>query len=120
MRKVENSTNDKVEIIITWNIQKIQSYFNSKDKVKHHSCVMYRGISSCDADYIGERIRNSNLRWNEHVTRKDKNSHRVKYLKDHFLQDFRWFVLSRASKNCLKRKILEAYYIRTCQPSFKN
>ena len=120
MGKVENSTNDKVEIIITWNTQKIQSYFNSKDKVKHHSCVMYRGISSCDADYIGERIRNSKLRWNEHVPRKDKNSDRVKYLKDHFLQDFRWFVLSRASKNCLKRKILEAYYIKTCQPSFKN
>ena len=51
MRKVENSTNDKVEIIITWNTQKIQSYF-SKDKVKHHSCVMYRGISSCDADLL--------------------------------------------------------------------
>ena len=38
--------------------RKIQSLFNNKDKVKHHSCVIYRGICSCGADYIGEAIRN--------------------------------------------------------------
>ena len=114
MRKVENFTNDKVKVIIIRNTRKIQSLFNNKDKVKHHSCVIYRGICSCGADYIGETIRNSEIRWNEHITGKYKNSDCVKHLSGHFDHELRWFVLSRASKNYLKRKILEAYYIKTC------
>ena len=58
MEKVEYFTNDKVKVIIIWNACKIQSLFNNKDKVKHHSCMIYRGISSCGADYIGETTRN--------------------------------------------------------------
>ena len=49
VRKVENFTNDKVKVIIMWNTQKINSLFNNKDKVKHHSCMIYRGICSCGA-----------------------------------------------------------------------
>ena len=79
--------------------------------------MIYRGICSCGADYIGETIRNSEIRWNEHSTGKDKNSDCAKHLNDHFDHEF---VLSCASKNCLKRKILEAYYIKTCQPSLNN
>ena len=52
---------------------KIQSLFNNKDKVKHHSCVAYRGTCSYGANYIGETIRNSQIRWNEHITGEDKN-----------------------------------------------
>ena len=120
MRKVENFTNNQLKVIIIWNTRKMQSLFKNKDKVKHHSCLIYRGICSCSADYIGETIRNSEIRWNEHITGKDKNSDCVKHLSGHFDHEFRWFVLSRASKNCLKRKILEAYYIKTCQPSLNN
>ena len=82
--------------------------------------MIYRGICSCGADYIGETIRNSEIRWNEHSTGKDKNPDCVKHLNDHFGREFQWFVLSGASKNCLKRKILETYYIKTCQPSLNN
>ena len=39
----------------------MQSLFNNKDKLKHHSCVIYRDIFSCGADYIGETIRNSEI-----------------------------------------------------------
>ena len=120
VRRVENFTNDKVKVIIIWNTRKIQSLFNNKDKVKHHSCVIYRGICSCDANYIGEKIRNSEIRWNEHSTGKDKNSDCVKHLNDYFGHECQWFVLSRASKSCLKRKILEAYYIKTCPPLLNN
>ena len=52
----------------------MQSLFSNKDKVRHHSCVIYRGICSCGADYIDETIRNYEKRWNEHITGKDKNS----------------------------------------------
>ena len=98
----------------------MQSLFNNKDKVKHHSCVIYRGMCSCGAGYIGETIRISEIRWNEHINGKDKNSDCVKHLNNPFDHEFRWFVLSRASKICLKRKILETYYIKTCQPSLNN
>ena len=54
---------------------------------------------------------------NEHITGKNKNLDCFKHLNDHFDHEFWWGFLSRASKNCLKRKILEAYYIKTCQPS---
>ena len=37
LRKVENFTNDEVKVIIILNTWKIQSLFNNKDKVKHHS-----------------------------------------------------------------------------------
>ena len=78
--------------------------------------MVYCGICSCSADYIGEKIRNSETRWNAHITGKDKNLDCVKHLNDHFDHEFRWFVLFGASKNCLKRKISEAYYMKTCQP----
>ena len=38
MRKVENFTNDEVNVIIIWNTQKVQHLFHNKDKVKNHSC----------------------------------------------------------------------------------
>ena len=81
--------------------------------MKHHSCVIYRGIYSCGVDYIGETIRNSELKWNEHITGKDKSSYCVKHLNDNFDHEIRWFVLSRAFKNCLKRKILQAYQMNS-------
>ena len=79
------------------NTRKIQSLFNNKDKVNHHSCVIYRGICSCGADYIGETIKNSEIRWNEHITGKDKTSNCVKHLSDNFDHEFGWFVFSGAS-----------------------
>ena len=81
--------------------------------------MIYRNICSFGADYFGETIRNSEIRWNEHIIGWD-NSDCVKHLNDHFHQEFRWIVLCPASKNCLKHKILEAYYITTCQPSINN
>ena len=98
MRKVENFTNEKVKVIIIWNTQKMQSLFINKDKVKHHSCVIYRGICLCGADYIGETIRNSERIQNGYITGKDKNSDCVTHVNDHFDHGFRWFVLFRASK----------------------
>ena len=69
------------------------------------------------ADYIGETIRNSEIRWKEHSTGRDKKSNCVKHLDDNFNLEIQWFVLSRASKSGLKWKISEAYYIKIRQPS---
>ena len=53
---------------------KIQSLFNNKDKRKHHICVIYYSICLCGAYYIDETIIISEIRWNECITGKDKNS----------------------------------------------
>ena len=60
---------------------KAQSLFPVKGKVDDYSCVIYRGDCSCDQNYIGETVRNTKMRWNEH---KDKNSKSepAKYLKE--------------------------------------
>ena len=82
--------------------------------------MIYQSICSCGADYIGKTIRNSEIRWNEHINEKDKSSDCVRHLKDHFDHEFRWFILSCSFKNYLKRTILEAPYIKTCPASLNN
>ena len=59
---------------------------------------------------IGEMLRSSEIRWNEHMTEKDKNSDSVKHLNDNFDHELQWFVFL----------LLEAYYIKTCQPSLNS
>ena len=74
MKKVENFSSDQVKVIIIWNDRKVHSLFNEKDKLKHHSWVIYCGICSCGANYIGETIGISEIRWIKHITGKDENS----------------------------------------------
>ena len=45
-----------------WNSRKIHSSPDNKDEVKHHSSVIYHGICSCGANYIGETMKNSEIR----------------------------------------------------------
>ena len=54
----------EVRFNIIWNNCKIQSLFNNKDKVHHLSCVIYKYVCSCGANYIGETIRNVKIRLN--------------------------------------------------------
>ena len=54
VNKLEIFTNCRVKFNIVWNTRKIKSLFNYKDKVSHYSCIIYRGICSCGADYIRE------------------------------------------------------------------
>ena len=72
--KLQTFTNGKVRYHIIWNAYKIQFLFNNKDKVLHLSCVIYKSVCSCGADYVGETIRNVKIRWNERESRIDKNS----------------------------------------------
>ena len=88
MRKVKIFPKDKAKEIIIWNTRKIQSFFNNKDKVNDYSCVIFRGICSCGADFTGEKIRNCKIRWNEHITGKDRNLDCVKHLNHNFDLEF--------------------------------
>ena len=50
--------------------------------------VSYIAVCSCGADFTGEEIRNCKIRWNEHITGKDKNSNFVKHLNHNFDHEF--------------------------------
>ena len=52
INKLQTFTNGKVRFNMIWNTREIQSLFNNKDKVQHLSCVIYKGVSSCGADYL--------------------------------------------------------------------
>ena len=89
----------------------------NKYKVQHLSCVIYKGVWSSGADYIGETIHNVIIRWNEHESGIDKNSECFKHLQEHSSHGFQWSVLSIASRNTFKQKFLEAYFIKIMAPS---
>ena len=55
-------TNGKVRFHIIWNIRKIQSLFNNKDKAQHLSCAFAKAFCSCGEDFNGETIRNVKIR----------------------------------------------------------
>ena len=90
---------------------------NNKDKVQHLSRVIYKGVCSCGADYIGETTQNVKIRWNEHESGIDKNSEYFRHLKEDSSHGFQWSVLSIAPRNTFKWKILEAYFIKIMVPS---
>ena len=60
--KLKTFTNCKVRFYIIWNIRKIQSLFNNKDKIQLLCYVIYKGDCSCGADDIGKTIRNVKIR----------------------------------------------------------
>ena len=113
-------TNGKVRFHIIWNIRKIQSFFNNKDKAQHLSCAIYKGFCSCGEDFNGETIRNVKIRWNEHESGIDKNSECFKHFQEHLSHGFHWSVLSVAPRNTFKRKILEACFIKIMVPSLNS
>ena len=87
--------------------EKLKYLFNNKDKVSHYSCMIYRGICSCWADYIGVTVRNAQLRWNEHENGTDKNSECVKHLNENDTNGFKWFILSLTPELYLKGRFLK-------------
>ena len=116
--KFQTFTNGKVRFHIIWNTRKISLF--SIIKVQHLSCVIYKGVCSCGADYIGETIRNVKVRWNEHERGIDKNLECFKHLQEHLSPGFNWLVLSIAPRNTFIQKILEVYFIKIMVPSLNS
>ena len=87
-----------------------------KDKVWHLSCVIYNGICSCGETYVGEIIRNFEIRWDKHNDA-NKTSEPAKHLARKIEHEFSWYVLARGPVNILKRRILETYFIKLIVPS---
>ena len=110
--KVNYFTNEKCLFNVVWKTRKEQSLFPLKDKVDHYSCVIYRGDCSCDQNYIGERVRNAKIRWNEHEDKNSK-SEPAKPLKETPTYTFTRSIISKAPEKFRKRRVVEAYFIKT-------
>ena len=119
IRKLEQFTNNEYQIKIIWNTTKLRSLFKIKDKTLHQSNVIYEGECTCNAKYIGETERNAQTRWSEHNSN-DGKSRPSKHLIDNPTHEFSWRILSIAPRDYKKRKILEAYYIRSKMPNLND
>ena len=119
INRLNGYTHDKYSFVVIWKTRNIRTLFPLKDRVLHVADVIYEGICSCENNYIGETDRISGCRWNEHEDIK-KNSEPAKHLKDNPTHKFEWKILSKASKEKYKRRILETFFIKTLQPTLNN
>ena len=114
--KLNYITNEKCKFNVVWNTKKVQSLFPLKDKVDHSSFVIYQGDCYCDLNYIGEKVRNANIRWNEHEYKNSK-SEPGKHWKENPTHKFTWTIISKAPENFRKCRVLETYFIKTICPT---
>ena len=114
--KLNEFTNNKLQIVYTWETTKLRSLFRLKDKITQVSNVIYKGECSCGDTYIGETKRNAVIRWKEHNSNNQKpepSKHLVQN-PDHVSN---WSILARAPQDNKKRVILEAFFITSQKPS---
>ena len=120
--KVEAFTNYKVKFRYFWKTRKVRSLFVLKDPVVHRANFICKGcnvICSYSEFYVGETKRNTEVRWREHCSTK-----KMSEVGAHLLMSpghtVNWEILTNPHKQVSKRKILEAFYIRTLQATLNN
>ena len=95
-------------------------------KVTHRCSVVYRGVCTCGADYIGETKRCEHVRFEEHDSpagTSEPSKHlqtengRAEGGSDNIIHKFEWATITRASPFTTKRKILEGLYVAKSKPS---
>ena len=71
-KKFDVFTDNKYDIRIKWITEKVKQLFKLKSRNPHPSCVIYEDVCSFQESYIGETVRNVEIRWPEHEgTKKD-------------------------------------------------
>ena len=66
MKKFAVFTDNKYDIRIKFRTKKVKQLLKLKSRNHHPSCVIYEGACSCQETYIGETVRNVEIRWQEH------------------------------------------------------
>ena len=112
-------TNCKVKFRYFWKTRKVRSLYVLQDPVTHKANTFYMGTCSCSEFYVGETKQNCDLRWREHFSTK-KTSEVVDHLLLNPGHTVNWEILTNAPKQANKRRILEAFYIRTLQHTLNN
>ena len=119
LSKLHQFTNQKFQVAIKWIAKKVKSLFSLKDKNPYPACQIYKGTCVCDETYIGETIRNVDIRWNEHEDIR-KKSEPAKHLRENLNLRSKWETLLQAPKSYQQRKNLEAYFIAIIGPTLSN
>ena len=120
IKTLQKFTGNKVKFEISWKTRNIKSLFPIKDKVVHHSSVIYKGTCSCGDQCVGETVRNAKkIRWKEHDRMAGK-SEPSKHVVENSGHAFTWEIISKAPKNNRKRKTLEAFYILKFKPKIND
>ena len=119
IKKFNKFTNDKYDIRIKWLTRKMKTLFKLKDPCIHPACKIYKGVCTCGETYIGETIRNVEIRWKEHNIPSDK-SNPSKHINSHIDHIFTWSIICNAPTNKFKRKIIEAYFIAIMKPTLND
>ena len=87
-----------------------------KDKNLCPACKIYYGKCQCGEDNVGETIRNTAMRWSEHINPTHK-SEPAQHIKKHIGHLLDWSILCSAPSNSQIRKNLEALFIGIMKPS---
>ena len=90
--------------------------FPLKDKDLHPTCMIYKGICSCESTYVGETKWNVEVRYLEH-NHPSGRSEPSKHLHKNIYHVFNWSVICSAPKRDTTRKDLEAFYIALMRPN---
>ena len=106
MKKLVIFTDNKCKFNIVWNIRNIRSLFQIKYNFKQYSDVIHEASSSCGENYVSEYVRNVRAEHEDPNKQLEPAKH-IKYFPDH---QFKWRLLTRASKYMRKRKILKAFF----------
>ena len=119
VEKFKDFTDDNFDVFIVWKTKKVRNLFRLKCNNPHPVCKVYMGKCSCGQTYIGETVRNVEVRWKEHNSGTG-NSEPSKHLQENDQHDFTWKVLMTAPLNTRERKNLEASLIAIHKPSLNN
>ena len=119
IKKFNKFTNNTFDVRIKWLTQEVKNLFRVNDKSLHQACKIYKGICSCGEGYIGETVRNVEVRWGEH-NNPTKVSNPSKHIKDNVDHVFHWSVLARAPTKMFQRKVLVEYYIVLEKPTLND
>ena len=119
INRLDYFTGDTYKFFINWSTRKIRSLFPLKDKTEHRTCIIYQGTCECNENYIGETERNDIVRFNEHEDIR-RSSEPARHLSNNVGLEghvFTWRILRNAPLKRVVREIVEAFYIRTLNPS---
>ena len=109
--KLEEYTTYKIKFRYSWKTRKIWSLFPLKDPIVHKTNVIYKWTCTCKEFYVGETKCSSEVWWNKHCSFK-KSSEVGNHLLVNPDHNITWQIIAKAPVQTLKRKILEAFYIR--------
>jgi len=119
LKTLDSYTDNEYRFQIVWTTRKLRSLFQIKDKVIYKANVIYEGNCDCGEKYIGETVRNTITRWKEHESKSSK-SEVSRHLQNNSQHNFRWKPITQAPKETIKRKILEAFYIKKYKPTLND